>query len=118
MREIYGLVAQVLIYLGEPDETTPAAFEFANRMYGAFASSPKNDSRSGAQWCLDSGLPPPDKVELWEPLHRFFGRPWFRRKWVVQEATVAKLTVLMCGGQNMSWSILMTVIIAASRYGL
>ena len=48
-------------------------------------------------------LPPefgePYKAQMWEGLGSFFGRPWWRRVWIMQEATAisSKDTHLLCG---------------------
>jgi len=32
-----------------------------------------------------------------------FDRPWWRRRWIVQEAALAKRVLMMCGGENVPW---------------
>lgn len=42
----------------------------------------------------------------WIPVSALLQRPWFRRKWVLQEVVMSENAVLLCGDDKLSWAIL------------
>jgi len=57
----------------------------------------------------------PHADELSQPLKphalsNLLARPWFRRRWVVQEISVAQQATFMCGDQELSWRAFSTAI--------
>jgi hypothetical protein len=41
----------------------------------------------------------------WASIVKLYGRPWFGRLWVVQEAALAGDLVLVCGKKQISWEL-------------
>ena len=48
----------------------------------------------------------------------FLERPWFRRRWIVQEVVLAKEVILHCGNLSMSWDIFENGLIELSDNGI
>ena len=42
----------------------------------------------------------------WAGLGSVLSRRWFRRIWVILEATMAKKAAVICGSQTIEWEIL------------
>lgn len=104
MGRIFSQARQVYIWLGPEDELTAKMFKFFRKV---------------------STLPDMDEVEMEKrvltllvaTLHRtcrdqfarlaaFFDRPWFARRWVIQEACLARKAIVHCGSCSLSLSVL------------
>ena len=118
MTDIYKSAEKVLIYLGEEDNESPAAFELLDQIYQAMENNPPHDARSASEWIMENGIPGPEVSWAWQPLKNFFRRPWFRRKWIVQECVVAQQPFFFCGRWQTDWSTMFTVVQAFYKYGL
>jgi len=44
-----------------------------------------------------------EEMETWNALGRFLNQDWWRRAWVLQEATAVKQTTILYGGHEISW---------------
>ena len=106
------------MYLGEQDDDSPEAFELIDRINQAVQATPAGDARRALQWIRDNHLPLPTEPWAWESLKAFFRRPWFQRKWIIQEATVASNATFFCGDWQADWSRIETVDQAVHKYGL
>ncbi|KFA56397.1 hypothetical protein S40293_05043 [Stachybotrys chartarum IBT 40293] len=100
MRDIYASARHVLIWLGEGDEDTDAAFD----CMAAFDNlpGPPGDERERA-----------NRINPMRENSSFFfgiaGRyVWFSRIWILQELAVAKSDpIVYCGQKAASWSLLL-----------
>lgn len=57
----------------------------------------------------------------WLPINRLLCRPWFERKWIIQEVVMAKGTVprtMVCGDIQLPWDDLASVAYRLGSYGL
>ncbi|KAK1831503.1 heterokaryon incompatibility protein-domain-containing protein [Podospora conica] len=45
------------------------------------------------------------------PIISFLERPWFRRRWIIQEVVLAKEVILHCGASSIPWSTFETAMI-------
>ena len=106
MREIYKNASSVYAELGPASEDEQAVFKkmeylsmfFWTEMQRMTAEEGKTRvTPESIQLPPDSGEP--YNAQMWEGLGRFFGRPWWRRVWIIQEATAisSKNTHLLCG---------------------
>jgi hypothetical protein len=118
MTNIYCSAGAVLMYLGEQDDDSPEAFELIDHIHQAVKATPADDARRALQWIRDNHLPLPTEPWAWEPLKAFFRRPWFQRKWIIQEATVASNATFFCGDWQADWGRIETVNQAVHKYGL
>ncbi|KAI7467628.1 hypothetical protein KC351_g13972 [Hortaea werneckii] len=112
MAEIYSRTSQGLIWLGETDESTEKALQSINAAY-AEAYAETNEFR-------DLRAKVPGIFRLAEPLGFapdfaalacLFGRPWFCRRWVIQEAFLAPSSWFIVGDIEMDWwSVLRSIV--------
>ena len=90
MSEIYGRASKVCIWLGEGDRSSHNALEFI-----------KNEVLQLQNF--DELCESKQATEKWNDLLVLMQRPWFSRRWVVQEVALAHRTVLYCGRDRISW---------------
>lgn len=109
MGRIYAQARKVLIYLGEPDRSTPKALRLMKKIHMSVVKSPNDDARPSMQWIQDNRLPGVEEPWKWEPLKMFFRLPWFRRKWIIQECVLAKQSVFHLGDWEEDWNYMAVV---------
>lgn len=90
MHEIYNRAWRVCVWLGEANASSESAISFVKqmldlKMFDTFAQS-KDEAQSLANF-----------AEL-------LRRPWFRRRWIVQELAVARKAQIYCGNVQVSWT--------------
>ncbi|KAK0100199.1 hypothetical protein ONS95_008537 [Cadophora gregata] len=117
MSEIYSSASRVLIWLGEETESVPAAFEAIRLTRLLF---PEEDAQANAEAMSPNQIQfyeqrHFDYVEsgemvrifkMFEPVMELLSRPWFSRKWIVQEVVRGRNSLIVCGSHTLSWSIL------------
>ncbi|KAK2005688.1 HET-domain-containing protein, partial [Colletotrichum eremochloae] len=111
MGHIYGEAKMVHIWLGPADHMTPSLFTFF-RVISRLAESEQNTMAERVASLLRK-LCGHDNVAGLGALHKFFLRPWFSRRWVIQEACLAREAVVHCGGHSI---LLHSVALAAKRF--
>lgn len=84
MADIYRQAENVWIWLGEADSTSQMAMECIPQV-----ASPDFEWKDS--WWSEPGFLSFDHL---------LERPWFRRRWVVQEAALAANSVVFCGGSQ------------------
>ena len=94
MDQIYGNASNVCIWLGPPDHLlaeakVKKAFNFVDKLLKL--------------WNLDNLLEKESDIESWEALLDVMKRPWFSRRWVVQEISLAKEATIHCGSYKAPW---------------
>nr|POE72135.1 heterokaryon incompatibility protein 6, or allele [Quercus suber] len=89
MAQIYNRAESVSVYLGPGDDDTRRAIEFVDRLLKLEDFDPLTQ---------DPGTP-----EDWACLHDLMQKPWFSRRWIVQEIALARSATLFCGEQSVSW---------------
>ncbi|KAI0530079.1 hypothetical protein GGR58DRAFT_494730 [Xylaria digitata] len=89
MPEIFKSAEQVCVWLGEEAENSDQAIKCL-REIGARPDQPPSSAFASE--------------EDWDSINRFFGRPWFRRVWIVQELVLARKVTMLCGKQEAQWS--------------
>lgn len=90
MDQIYTQAKNVVIWLGEGNEDTKLAMDFI-----------KGDLLS--PWKFDKLYEDPKFARHWSAMARLMQRPWFTRRWVIQEIALAKSGILQCGAQTVPW---------------
>jgi hypothetical protein len=90
---IYERADKVLVWLGpaREDDQIPSVFAILRN------------------WALDSRQSPvkdfrPTPPSMLAPLNAFISRPWFTRRWVLQEVGLAHAVVVHCGHHRLSWA--------------
>jgi len=94
MCDIYQGARSVVIYLGDATDKTFDAMRSLQYLIQARK--------------LNSSVEPPwthkKLTDVEDTLQDILKRPWFTRMWTVQEATLARHTILLCGDQHLSWN--------------
>lgn len=90
MSQIYGAATSVLIWLGDGDEKSKLALDFI-----------KNDVLK--LWEFDKLCDDKSTAPKWDALIALMKRPWFSRRWVVQEIVLANSAMLQVGMDTMTW---------------
>ncbi|KAI4284671.1 MAG: hypothetical protein L6R38_001249 [Xanthoria sp. 2 TBL-2021] len=105
MQHIYTCADTVLIWSGQADPDSRAAFILAQDVLQAEASMSPSDLLGAIRGMREPerlGLPPASSP-LWYDLFALIQRPWFKRAWVVQELATASQAIVMCGNDRLSW---------------
>jgi hypothetical protein len=91
MDKIYGNAKSVCIWLGESDDQSKLAMEFI-----------KNQVLS--IWAFDKLIENRDMAKQWAAFITLMKRPWFSRRWVVQEIALSLSGgTLYCGKDEVPW---------------
>lgn len=90
MSRIYGLAHSVCIWIGESDEHSKMAFDFIK---DEVLRLQKFD-----ELCESENAGP-----KWRALLNVMKRPWFSRRWVIQEIALARQATIYCGEETISW---------------
>ncbi|KAF7522785.1 hypothetical protein G7054_g12015 [Neopestalotiopsis clavispora] len=113
MGEIYNKSTKTWVWLGEEDEFSGAAFKILGILATAAGSI---DDKAGKRHldelerkALLVKLGLPGQISWnWFAVFALFERQWFRRSWVVQEATLSRSIYVLCGQHYWSWSAFVT----------
>lgn len=87
---IYNRASNVTVWLGNEDKDSTRAFDFIERLLELENFDPLTK---------DPGTP-----AEWAALHNLMQRPWFNRRWIVQEIALARKATLLCGNESVSWN--------------
>ena len=89
MWEIYNGAKNVCVWLGTHDDESAKAMDFIKEIV-------ELDN-------LEQLVQNTETSEKWAALSNIMRRPWFSRRWIVQEIALAKNATLHCGGDSVSW---------------
>ncbi|KXJ95160.1 heterokaryon incompatibility protein-domain-containing protein [Microdochium bolleyi] len=90
MSQIYSYAARVCVWLGRESTYSQTAIRFI-----------KEDILKLHQF--DELCSNKANAEKWQSLLRLMQRPWFFRRWVVQEIALAKDAEIYCGPDRLAW---------------
>lgn len=90
MNRVYGQAESVCIWIGESYENSDQALEFIQ-------------SKVLSLWQFDKLCENLKEASNWAALINIMKRPWFSRRWVVQEIALAKRAELYCGNKTIDW---------------
>jgi hypothetical protein len=90
MAEIYSLAAHISVWLGDGTTESDMAMEFIDKI-----SDPHR---------FDLLLEDASTVPQWHALLLLMQRPWFSRRWIIQEIMIARKATLYCGKFTQNWS--------------
>ncbi len=90
MPSIYGDATQVCVWLGAADEDSDRAIDFIEKIMKDI-------------WKLDELCGDQEEAGNWAVLLKLIMRPWFSRRWIVQEIALAKDGLIYCGRRTISW---------------
>lgn len=90
MSRIYSGAKQVCVWLGEDTDDSTTAISFIREIM-------ELDN-------FDAASASKEAVSKWHSLLILMQRPWFSRRWVVQEIALARSATIYCGIDNISWT--------------
>jgi hypothetical protein len=90
MNIIYGNASRVCIWLGEATDSSRMALSFIKNEVLYLQS-------------FDTLCDSKDASKKWVALLDLMQRPWFSRRWVVQELALAREPIIYCGNDRISW---------------
>ncbi|PYH32135.1 HET-domain-containing protein [Aspergillus neoniger CBS 115656] len=98
MVDIYSQARIVCIWLGESDteKRSDKAMEFIPRLVDMAT--------------LDANTDNEDNAHQWAALLELTRDPWFSRRWIVQEISLARNAVVYCGEKMVHWDMLVDAI--------
>jgi Heterokaryon incompatibility protein (HET) len=108
MGQIYNNAMQVLVWLGEEDESTPMALETIERLSAGVVLTwdhrncntiPGSEAEVVEHDPKKSNFTP----QYWISLAKLIQRPWFRRLWIRQEVQLASKVLVRCGYAEIEW---------------
>ena len=91
MAEIYGNATRVCIWLGDSTSTSQVALRYIKKEVLQLQN-------------FDDLCESPEASSKWRALLELMQRPWFSRRWVVQEIALARRAVIYCGTDKISWN--------------
>ncbi|KAM7220139.1 Heterokaryon incompatibility protein (HET) domain containing protein [Rhypophila decipiens] len=106
MGDVYSHCSAVLIWLGEADSYTGAAIDSLNIIHDQLLAETSNainlrkvlyGSTNIFQY---SSTPLPISKINFPAIREIFSRPWFTRRWVVQESALPRTGTIYCGRAN------------------
>ncbi|KAL2828452.1 heterokaryon incompatibility protein-domain-containing protein [Aspergillus cavernicola] len=89
MTRIYNNARGVCVWLGEADRESTRAIDFIRYQLQ------QDDS--------DSLMEDEQLAGEWAALSRLIRRPWFSRRWIIQEIALARSATVHCGPESMPW---------------
>jgi Heterokaryon incompatibility protein (HET) len=90
MASIYGYASRVCIRIGVGDPKSDMAMDFIRYEVLQLQN-------------FDTLCESKDHSKKWDALLNLMRRPWFSRRWIVQEVALAGRAVLYCGSKKISW---------------
>lgn len=120
MGDIYTKSAATWVWLGEDDEFSQVAFTILEKMSTLYDLFDGADFESVDELekdeTLDSlGLPDSNSWG-WFAVFALFQRQWFRRSWIVQEATLSSRLLFQCGSAVMSGGFIFSALGGLRRF--
>ena len=117
MAQIYARARQVIAWLGEHENGSEMAIQFLQEYVTAFPDVVRDESEA-----LHS---PKDRLQLLEGQNKetrsaltgLFDRPYFKRRWVLQELASGKSVNVFCGGGLVPWSALANLLTVSAHSG-
>jgi hypothetical protein len=100
MGDIYREAVQICLWLGEAAYSSDAAIELFEIYYGS------------SEMRREELLYSPDWSLHWKAVLYLAGRPWFIRRWIVQEVVLASKSTVYCGNKSTYWGALFYVFTA------
>lgn len=106
MWDIYRKARQVVVWLGELDESANMACE----VLAKFGGLTRDEILSVDLESLGTDATPPESAlgehhttRGWRAVLELLSRTWFTSSWVVQEVVLAREAVILCGDRLIDW---------------
>ncbi|KFY27065.1 hypothetical protein V493_03716 [Pseudogymnoascus sp. VKM F-4281 (FW-2241)] len=116
MGQIYALTQHVLVWIGEDSENLSDSFRVVEELHTFLIENEEGYPDNALRFDhLPEGRPPIFSkllatTDKWAgSFIRLISRPWFSRRWVIQEIAKAPRATVVCGREFLSWNILANV---------
>ncbi|KAI4269041.1 MAG: hypothetical protein LQ337_007510, partial [Flavoplaca oasis] len=110
MAQIYTHARRVIVWLGEHENESRLAMQLLQDYATAFPDIVRDESRYAEQiHSADELLHLPHgqaSAGSWRALEDLFNRPYFQRRWVLQELALGNAICVLCGEDSVPWSAL------------
>jgi len=116
MGKYYAQAERVWCWLGPSDALGGLAVKTMHRLATKLRRLELSQPITSA-WLAESGLPAMYD-RLWDSLDDFYTREWFNRLWTMQEFTLAKKAIFVCGPHTVAGSDVACVADQSLRLGL
>lgn len=90
MGDIFSRAKNVCIWLGNSADCSDEALQFVDEVSHLEK--------------LDKLVKDCESIKLWQALAALMKRPWFSRRWIIQEVAFARTATLYCGMKQSNWS--------------
>jgi hypothetical protein len=127
MAEIYSCASRTLIWLDEETPDVSQSFETIKLARGLLPPTTGGNiietdfdrqNFEALQWRKDEA----GEMNLWrvdwQSVVNLLVRPWFRRKWIIQEVVKSRDRLMFCGVQQLPWDILGDLILWLTVHNL
>lgn len=102
MGQIYHTADKVHIWLGPAMVTTPSAFAFLRTLVAKFEPTPRQARTPTAEEILQIFGETCQHRDL-KPILDILQKPWFTRRWTLQEGFLARNAIVRCGSSKAPW---------------
>ncbi|CAH0017910.1 unnamed protein product [Clonostachys rhizophaga] len=120
MSHVYSKSQRVVLWVGEEEPNTGAAFGILQSLGNYLTKVPKPPmpNLQNLSQILDLADVPDLSADSvgWRAVHDIFKRPVFQRGWVVQEVTRGSQLLIKCGRHEISWAKMMAVVYPLSKF--
>ena len=108
MNRIYAAAERTLVYLGEETTEVKGALQAFQNARNLFPEEIPDPNDVGAAHFSHYGLELNQIFDAanWVAIVALMSRPWFTRRWVIQEVTVSNTAIAMCGSSSLPWKII------------
>lgn len=113
--QIFQQASQTIAFLGSDrnsDDAIETLLQIRAKLDGP-RTWPKGLKHVPHSWTNESKPNPKDPI--WQDIRQFFGRTWFRRAWIVQEAVAAPTVTVFCGKWVVDWEDIHSVMEVLQR---
>jgi len=115
MRDVYHMAQQVVVWAGEEGDDSHLIFEHVKDW-----KTYRDDYKAGRTirndpWGEAHLDMPSFRGQTEKAFRKFCHRPWFFRTWTIQEISLCKQAIIMCGQDTEEWSTVLAIFIASLR---
>ncbi|KAI9683728.1 MAG: hypothetical protein M1822_005918 [Bathelium mastoideum] len=100
MGDIFGQADKVCIWLGEEEENDRGLFNIFHAI-GDWKTKDLDRERETLERLLHEAFGSTSEA----PLENFFAKPWFLRRWIIQEVIRSKRAKIRCGRLKIEWPV-------------
>lgn len=118
MAQIYTRARRVIVWLGEHENGSELAMQLLQDYATAFPDVVRDESAPAEELYFAEDLlqlPQGQNNQSWSALGDLFHRPYFKRRWILQELASGKSVYIFCGADSVPWSALAGLILVSEH---